>query len=160
MNNLDQFLAAIQYENCFVSECTFHNNLITLGSDAILNSELQVGVSSIYHTDSTLKKFGRVRLILDGDMQIQNAPDAKCTYHLVLEGEFSTDNTVDDQKFIDALWINGSTVLYGIARAKLETISTSLFHEGKISLPMINMLELIRSQSKGNQSDTTQKITQ
>ncbi len=159
MNNLNQFLASIQYENCFVSECSFQNNLIALGPDAILNSGLQVGVSSIYHADNPNKKLGRVRLILDGEMQIQDTPDAKCNYHLILEGEFSTDNTVPDQKFIDALWINGSTVLYGIARAKVETISTTIFHEGKISLPMVNMLNLIRSQSKENQSNQKQEAT-
>lgn len=154
MNNTNRFLADIQYENSYVSECTFHSNLIAVGKDAVLHSGLQVGVSTLYRSKDGKRKLGRVQLLLDGNLQFPNAPDAKCTYRMVVEGEFSTDVETEDARFTEALWINGATALYSIARAKMEVISSTIFHSGKICLPMVNILQIVQAQSNESRAQS------
>ena len=54
-------------------------------------------------------------------------------------------------EFNRKLWFNGSTILYGIARAKMEVISTMVLNNGKISLPLLNMYELLKERFEGNE---------
>lgn len=55
------------------------------------------------------------------------------------------------------LWFNGSSTLYGIARAKMEVISAMILNNGKISLPMLNMFELLKEQFAEAEKKETQK---
>ena len=66
-------------------------------------------------------------------------PDDK--FVLVLEGTFMADKDIEEEKFLSLLNINGGAALYSIARTKLEIISTSSYMDGKILLPMINMIQ-------------------
>ena len=61
------------------------------------------------------------RLILDGDIifkETKGEPKASCKYHMVIQGLFSVEKDMPDVEFNRKLWFNGSTILYGMARAK------------------------------------------
>ena len=49
--------------------------------------------------------------------------------------------------------LNGSTALYSIARGKIETISTAVLNNGKIVLPMVNMIELLKAQFEAEDAE-------
>lgn len=146
MTNKNDFSADIQYESSFVTECSIDSNLIDIGEDAVLESNVEVGVSNPTTDEKSKRKFGSVRLTLDGTYSIKNNPEAFCKYHLVLIGEFSAESSLDDDEFSKLLWFNGSTSLYSIARGKIETISSTVLNTGKISLPMVNMIKLLQAQ--------------
>ena len=58
-----------------------------------------------------------------------------------------------DEAFTKMLMVNGVSALYGIARSKLEVITALTYHQGKISFPMINVLELLKEKQN---SDSTE----
>lgn len=71
-----------------------------------------------------------------------SSPDDSFT--IVLEGSFLADKDLDEELFLNLLNLNGGAALYSIARSKLETISSVTYEEGKILLPMINMLQFFQ----------------
>ncbi len=77
-----------------------------------------------------------------------NNPDD--SFAIALEGSFWANKDMDDDRFLDLLNINGGAALYSIARSKLETISAVTYEEGKILLPMINMIQFFQQASVGN----------
>ena len=140
--------ASLELEESFISECNFSNRLISLGSDAILTNNAEIAVSNPYMSTDNIKKLGRVRVTVSGNLVVETNSSARCDYKMVVEGVFSTVKTKDDEEFGKLLWINGTSVLYGIVRAKMEVITSTIFESGKITLPLINMVEFVKKQNE------------
>lgn len=149
MINVKETESSIQLLESFVSDCKFDNRLISLGSDTTLTNNLEVSVSNqIFNSDKTFR-LGYVRIIVSGRLEVEDNANAYCDYRLVVEGEFSVPSSVAEKEFSQLLWFNGSSVLYGIARAKMEVLSSMMFNSGKITLPMVNMIEFLKKQAIG-----------
>ncbi len=144
----NEFSSNIQYKSSFITECELKNNLVDIGEDAELQSSVKVAVSNPYVLEDSHEWSGRVRLTLDGGYSVSESKDAQCKYHIVLIGDFAAPAETKREDFVSALWLNASTALYSIARGKLEAISSMVFNNGKIVLPMINMMELLKAQSE------------
>lgn len=150
MSNINEFAANIQYKGSFIAEFKIKNELVVLGSDAHFGGDVSVEVSTIYYNEQRTEKLGRVRMTIDGTVLLDGKENPSCSYHLVLIGEFASRMDISDEEFNSLLWANGSTALYGIARAKLETMSSIVLKNGKIVLPMINIIELLKNQFSEN----------
>lgn len=139
--------APLEMEHSYISECEFNNRIISIGADATLTNQAEVAVSNIYTNDTDTKKLGSIRITVSGKLQVESNSEAYCDYKVVVEGEFSASKEKSNEEFEKLLWFNGASVLYSIARAKLETITAMIFANGKISLPLVNMVELVKQQS-------------
>ena len=118
-----------------------------------LTHQLSVSISEQVPIDDPSKKAAYVRLILDGVYSLQDGSEASCKYHMVIHGKFMIDKSVPDEDFETKLWFNGSAAVYGIARSKMEVMSSMVLNHGKIELPMVNMYELLKAQfEKENKS--------
>ena len=62
-------------------------------------------------------------------------------YLQFVKGLFKTSNEVSDEKFMELLNINGGAALFSIARSKIEVLSSLTYAEGKIVIPMINIIQ-------------------
>ena len=142
-----QYEADLQYKGSFITECSFENNLIDAVAHAVLSHQIAVSVSELVPCNDPNLKSAYVRLILDGTYSLKNEKDASCKYHMVINGSFCIDKNVSDDEFIKKLWYNGSTMLYSIARSRMEVMSSMVLNNGKILLPMVNMYELLKAQS-------------
>ena len=148
-----QFEADIQYLGSFLTECSFDNNIIDAVSQCELTHQLSVSISEQVPIDDPSKKAAYVRLILDGVYSLQDGSEASCKYHMVIHGKFMIDKSVPDEDFETKLWFNVSAAVYGIARSKMEVMSSMVLNHGKIELPMVNMYELLKAQfEKENKS--------
>lgn len=148
-----QFEADIQYLGSFLTECSFNNNIIDAVSQCELTHQLSVSISEQVPIDDPSKKAAYVRLILDGVYSLQDGSEASYKYHMVIHGKFMIDKSVPDEDFEAKLWFNGSAAVYGIARSKMEVMSSMVLNHGKIELPMVNMYELLKAQfEKENKS--------
>ena len=143
-----QFEADIQYLGSFITECSFDNNIIDAVTQCELTHQLSVSISEQIPIDDPSKKAAYVRLILDGVYSLDDGSNASCKYHMVVHGKFMIDKSVPDEDFETKLWFNGSSTLYSIARSKMEVMSSMVLNHGKIELPMVNMYELLKTQSK------------
>ena len=153
MNTFSQYASEMQLLSSLISECSFENNLISLGQDTVIENELKVAVSNIIKDTNSNLKNGSVRITLKGNIHIEKNPTAQCKYRLVVEGQFSFPMDKSDDDFNQLLWVNGSSILYGIARAKMEVMTSMVFDNGKITLPVINMLDFIQDQHSKNHAE-------
>lgn len=147
----------LEMEHSYILECEFNNRIISIGTDTTLTNQAEVAVSNIYANDAGTKKLGNIRITVSGRLQAEANSEAYCDYKMVIEGVFSVSKEKSDEEFRKLLWYNGSSILYSIARAKLETITAMIFANGKISLPLVNMIDLVKQQSADVQKDKDQQ---
>lgn len=148
MISTNETVSDFQLVESFISECQFQNRLIALGGDTVLTNHAEVAVSKqILNAEKTMR-LGYVRVSIDGCLEVQENKDARCDFKLVVEGEFTVPVSCSEEKFNQQLWINGTSVLYGIVRAKMEVLSSTVFGKGKITLPLINMIDFVNKQNE------------
>lgn len=86
-------------------------------------------------------KFGKLLMQVDVSLFKENEELEPDTFRVVIEGVFKASNEITDEKFMELLNVNGGAALFSIARSKIEVLSSITYSEGKIVLPMINILQ-------------------
>ena len=62
---------------------------------------------------------------------------------LELEGCFElSDESASDDAFSDMLQLNGTTMLYSIARSIIQTVTSQSYLDESVALPMLNVISL------------------
>lgn len=85
-------------------------------------------------------KFGKLLMQVDVSVmqEEQLEPD---TFSIIMEGLFKASGELDDERFMELLNVNGGAALYSIARSKVEVLSSLVYEDGKIVLPMVNIIQ-------------------
>ena len=94
-----------------------------------------------------IELIGYVQLKLNITAKDQEDKAFKCKISLILEGCFNS-LMEDKNKFEQMLYINGGTTLYSIARSQILNFSSNMFVNGKILIPLINMVEFMEESEK------------
>lgn len=85
------------------------------------------------------------QLLIDFEIEVFQSEDAICKIWLTLEGAFSSGGNSDEEMFKNLVVVNGAAALIGIARGKIEGISASIFNNGKIVIPFVNVIDYYKS---------------
>lgn len=96
-------------------------------------------------------KYGKLLMQINVSVMPENADLAPDTFELVIEGIFSSPANLSDDEFMGLLNVNGGAALYSIARAKLEAISSLTYSEGKILLPMVNIIQYYQERNSSEE---------
>lgn len=64
---------------------------------------------------------------------------------LALEGAFLSEKGADSKNFKQLVAVNGTSAVISIARGKIETITSSIFNNGKITVPFVNVIDYYKS---------------
>lgn len=160
--NVNEITSNFFYRGSSVKKCYIENNVVSLGGDAHVDMELDVLSGDIQNEPDRLQKSGRLLLIAKGSIRSPSNELIKVDFELQVEGEFACSEDVSDQKFTNMLWVSGTSALYGIARGKMEAISSLVFHQGKISFPLINVIDFLKEKSENlkmaiNEQQTTKE---
>ena len=134
----------------FVS-ATVHNIEMTNNSSELLESSKRSFSLDIKYNEPIVqddKKYGGLLLEVNISVTHEDPEVSEDSIKLIMEGLFSSPSTIDDDKFLELLNINGGAALYSIARAKIEAISGLVYNEGKLLLPMINMVQYYQEKNK------------
>lgn len=150
--NVNEITSKFFYRGSSVKKCYIDNNVVSLGGDARVDMELDALSGEIQNEPERLQKSGRLLLIAKGTIRSPSNELIKVDFELQVEGEFSSPQEVSDQQFTNMLWVNGTSALYGIARGKMEAISSLIFHQGKISFPLINVMEFLKEKSENSKN--------
>ena len=146
---LNQLSSKLTYIGCGVRKIETNCEMLSISNSNRREFGLDIKFKTRKAEDG--KKIGHLRMQISAKVYPENdrTPDSFC---LTLEGLFSTSEETSDEEFVDLLNINGATALYSIARARIEEISSLTYAEGKIVLPMINIIQFYedRRQSEGN----------
>lgn len=142
--------------NCIAADLNFEKTFVHI-LDAKCNikkisnsTEKKFGIDIKYSKPIVFenKKVGKLLLQIDISLKSEEPDSIEDTIKFVIEGEFSSDKSIDDDKFMELLNINGGAALYSIARSKIESISSIVYSEGKVLLPMINIIQYYQEKSK------------
>lgn len=142
--------------NCIAADLNFEKTFVHI-LDAKCNikkisnsTEKKFGIDIKYSKPIVFenKKVGKLLLQIDISLKSEEPDSNEDTIKFVIEGEFSSDKSIDDDKFMELLNINGGAALYSIARSKIESISSIVYSEGKVLLPMINIIQYYQEKSK------------
>ena len=157
--NVNEIASNFYYRGSSVKKCYIDNTVVSLGGDAHVDIELDVLAGEIRLEPERSQKSGRLLLAVKGAIRSPSNELIKVDLDFQIEGEFSSHQEISDQQFTNMLWVNGTSVLYDIARGKMEAISSLIFHQGKISLPLINVIEFLKEKSENlkNQLDKENK---
>lgn len=99
------------------------------------------------------EKFGKLLMQVGVSLKKEDENQEPDTFRIVLEGVFKASDKVDDDKFMELLNINGGAALYSVARSKMEVLSSITYSEGKILLPMINIIQYFSERNTPDDSE-------
>jgi hypothetical protein len=85
------------------------------------------------------------QMIIDFKVEIEQSEGQKCKIEMSLEGAFLSGQSVDEAAFKQLVVVNGAAAIIGIARGKIETISATVFNNGKIVIPFVNVVDYYKS---------------
>lgn len=134
----------------FIS-ATVHNIEMTNNSSELLQSSKRSFSLDIKHNEPIVqdnKKYGGLLLEVNISVAHEDPQISDDNVKLIIEGLFSSPSTMPDDKFLELLNINGGAALYSVARAKIEAVSGLVYNEGKLLLPMINVVQYYQEKNK------------
>ena len=137
--NINQVAADLEMVGCSVRNLSITNDLISIRDDDELHLDLDI--HPVYEGIIEQEHRGRVVLNLHIDSVRKEREDQKMEISVTFEALFRSTDSMEEQAFIELLIINGATALYSLARGKIEAISASIFLDGKIVLPFVNIIQ-------------------
>ena len=137
--NINQVAADREMVGCSVRNLSITNDLISIRDDDELHLDLDI--LPVYEGIIEQEHRGRVVLNLYIDSVRKEREDQKMEISVTFEALFRSTDSMEEQAFIELLIINGATALYSLARGKIEAISASIFLDGKIVLPFVNIIQ-------------------
>ena len=137
--NINQVAADLEMVGCSVRNLSITNDLISIRDDDELHLDLDI--LPVYEGIIEQEHRGRVVLNLHIDSVRKEREDQKMEISVTFEALFRSTDYMEEQAFIELLIINGATALYSLARGKIEAISASIFLDGKIVLPFVNIIQ-------------------
>ena len=137
--NINQVAADLEMVGCSVRNLSITNDLISIRDDDELHLDLDI--LPVYEGIIEQEHRGRVVLNLYIDSVRKEREDQKMEISVTFEALFRSTDSMGEQAFIELLIINGATALYSLARGKMEAISASVFLDGKIVLPFVNIIQ-------------------
>ncbi len=88
------------------------------------------------------------QLVIDFEIEVEQAESQKFKMKLSLEGAFLSREEVDEEAFKQLVGVNGAAAIIGIARGKIESITANIFNNGKIVIPFVNVIDYYKSLSE------------
>lgn len=144
--NIKEVLSDFQFQESRIVKLEIKNDFVNKPKASDLETSIKLG-------NPSLKVFKKED-ILNGILQLaiditdkQKEDGMGISVSIVLEGLFTYTHDNEDQ-FNQMLLINGNTTLYSIARSIILTTTTLALSSGKVVLPMINFVELIKRKSE------------
>lgn len=87
-------------------------------------------------------------MAIDFEIEIEQSENRKFKLELSLEGAFLSDKDIVEEEFKQRVSINGAAALIGIARGKIESITSNIFDSGKVVIPFVNVIEYYKGLSQ------------
>lgn len=120
------------------------NSIDSLRKDAKRNMGLNI------HEPLVREEEGRFisKMTIDFEVVVDQDEEQNLSLQLSVEGVFLSQRGIEEEKFLQLVVVNGAAAIIGIARGKIESITASVFSEGKIVIPFVNVLDFYREVAK------------
>ena len=141
--DINKVTSDLKFEGCSIRSMEITNN--TISFDANTEAQLELGVDTKYIGISDKLHRGIVIMQININATHKES-DATSIIKTTFEGQFCSSATLDENEFMKKLAISGAAALYSIARGRIDAISSCVFFNGKIDIPLVNFLEYYREQ--------------
>ncbi len=140
----NQITADLQFSGSCVEKVVVQNSIINLAQDDPREFGVDIDVKEIgQNDDKTL--IGTVELSVITNVKSKQDKKRKSRFNIVIQGCFeSTNINLPKEKFGAMLYVNGGSALYSIARSFICNLSANVYQNGKLLLPMINVIEVLK----------------
>lgn len=136
---LNLIASGIELLGATVKELEIKNQIVDIAKDAKRVFGLNI-CEPKFQTHNENNEFC-AEMIIEFEIEITQSENSVCKIHLALEGAFLSNGDTDYDDFQQLVAINGASALIGIACGKLESISASVFNNGKIVIPFVNVID-------------------
>lgn len=145
---LNEVTANLDIVASFVHSLDVRTKMFKIANDNKKEFSLDIKCSKPVIEDEY--KIGKLLMHINVSIFQENQELTPDTFDLVIEGIFSSPTEIPDEEFMGLLNINGGAALYSIARAKIEAISSLTYAEGKILLPMVNIIQYYKERNNSD----------
>lgn len=144
--DFNKITADLDFVGSTVHTVEIKSNMISIPDKAKKSFGLDIKCSKPLIKDE--EKFGKLLLKVEVSLFKEDEELEPDTFKLVIEGMFKSSKEIDDERFMELLNINGGAALFSIARSKVEVLSSLTYVDGKIVLPMINIVQYFAERNK------------
>lgn len=118
------------------------NNIVDVDKECKRSFGLSINEPEFQSVDNRVA----AQMTIDFEVEIIQAEEQRCKIEISLEGAFLSEAEPIEDEFKQLVAINGAAAIIGLARGKLEAITSNIFNNGKISIPFVNVLDYYRGQ--------------
>ena len=134
---LNVVASGIEIVGATVKTITVENNIVDIERDAKRSFGLNINEPQFENIGESFF----AQMTVDFDIEIEQSEDQKCKIKLSLEGAFISRDGIDEDAFKKLVIINGAAAIIGIARGRIEVMTASVFNNGKIVIPFVNVVD-------------------
>lgn len=137
--DFNKITAELDFVGSSVHNVEIKSDMIRISNSTKKSFGLDIKCSKPLVKDN--EKFGKLLMQVEVSLFKEDEELEPDSFKIVIEGVFKASNETSDEKFMELLNVNGGAALFSIARSKIEMLSSMTYAEGKIVLPMINIIQ-------------------
>ena len=141
---LNLIAAGIELVGTTIKNLTVENTIVDVEKEA--KRSLGLNINDPYFEKTEDGFFSQ--LTIDFEIEIEQSGEQKFKMELTLEGAFLSEGGIDEKNFKQLAGVNGAAAVIGIARGKIEAITSNIFNNGKITLPFVNVVDYYKSMTE------------
>jgi hypothetical protein len=134
---LNQVSTGIALLGTTIKNLQVDNNIVDIERDGKRSFGLNINAPNFEQADNAIF----AQMTIDFEIEIEQTDNQICKIQLSLEGAFLSEHNIDEDNFKQLVAVNGASAIIGIARGKIETISSNIFNNGKIVIPFVNVID-------------------
>ncbi len=138
---LNMIATGIELIGTTVKKLNIENEIIDIEKSGKRNFGLNINEPEFEKSNNKMY----AQMVIDFEIEIDQYEERDCKIKMSLEGAFLAGEDVTEEVFRDLVAVNGAAALIGIARGKIETISATIFNNGKIVIPFVNVIDYYKS---------------
>lgn len=141
---LNLIAAGIELVGTTIKNLTVENTIVDVEKEA--KRSFGLNINEPYFEKAEDGFFSQ--LTIDFEIEIEQSGEQKFKMELTLEGAFLSEGGIDEKNFKQLAGVNGAAAVIGIARGKIEAITSNIFNNGKITLPFVNVVDYYKSMTE------------
>ena len=141
---LNLIAAGIELVGSTIKNLTVENTIVDVEKEAKRSFGLNINEPYFEKTEDGFFS----QLTIDFEIEIEQSGEQKFKMELTLEGAFLSEGGIDEKNFKQLAGVNGAAAVIGIARGKIEAITSNIFNNGKITLPFVNVVDYYKSMTE------------
>ena len=141
---LNLIAAGIELVGTTIKNLTVENTIVDVEKEAKRSFGLNINEPYFEKTEDGFFS----QLTIDFEIEIEQSGEQKFKMELTLEGAFLSEGGIDEKNLKQLAGVNGAAAVIGIARGKIEAITSNIFNNGKITLPFVNVVDYYKSMTE------------